>query len=130
MQLSALRPTYVKPRASMKKRLTGFKVGSARQLRRGSKLSRPWCIPSHMGSMGVSGAESGCWCGPVVDWYCGREVGVAMNLRQWIPVYLATGPSFTRWAVLAFYGGGLVVVVLVVLTALALIGGKVKEIFG
>src|ERR1035441_1899970 len=38
MQLSALRPTYVKPRASMKTRLTGFKVGSARQLRRGSKL--------------------------------------------------------------------------------------------
>jgi hypothetical protein len=30
----------------------------------------------------------------------------------------------------AFYGGGLVVVVLVVLTALALIGGKVMEIFG
>jgi hypothetical protein len=53
-----------------------------------------------------------------------------MNLRQWIPVYLATGPSFTRWAVLAFDGGGLVVVVLVVLTALVLIGGKVKEIFG
>ena len=52
-----------------------------------------------------------------------------MNLRRWILVYLATGPSFTRWAVLAFYGGGLVVV-LVMLTALALIGGKVMEIFG
>ena len=30
-----------------------------------------------------------------------------MSLRRWILVYLATGPSFTRWAVLAFYGGGL-----------------------
>ena len=50
-----------------------------------------------------------------------------MNLRRWILVYLATGPSFTRWAVLAFYGGGLVVVVLVVLTALALIGGNVMD---
>jgi hypothetical protein len=80
--------------------------------------------------MGVSGAESGCWCGPVFDWYCSREVGVAMNLPRWILVYLATGPSFTRWAVLAFYGGGIVVVVLVMLTALALIGGKVMEIFG
>ena len=53
-----------------------------------------------------------------------------MNLRRWILVYLATGPLFTRCAVLAFYGGGLVVVVLVVLTALALVGGKVTEIFG
>ena len=53
-----------------------------------------------------------------------------MNLRGWIFVYLATGPSFTRWAVLAFYGGGLLVVVLVVLTALALIGGKAMESFG
>ena len=48
-----------------------------------------------------------------------------MNLRRWILVYLATGPSFTRWAVLAFYGGGLFVVAVVVLTALVLVGGKV-----
>ena len=33
--------------------------------------------------------------------------------------------SFTRWAVLAFYGGGLFVVGLVVLAALVLIGGRV-----
>jgi hypothetical protein len=53
-----------------------------------------------------------------------------MNLRRWILVYLATGPSFTRWAVLAFCGGVLLIVALVVLTALVLIGGKVTEIFG
>ena len=53
-----------------------------------------------------------------------------MNLRRWILVYLATGPSFTRWTVLAFYGGGIFVVVLVLLTALALVGGKLMEIFG
>lgn len=51
-----------------------------------------------------------------------------MNLRRWILVYLATGPSFTRWAVLAFYGGGLLVVGLA-LAALVLIGGRVMEIF-
>jgi hypothetical protein len=53
-----------------------------------------------------------------------------MNLPRWILVYLATGPSFTRWAVLAFYGSGLFVVALVVMTALVLVGGKVMEIFG
>jgi len=53
-----------------------------------------------------------------------------MNLRRWILVYLATGPSFTRWAVLAFYGGGIVVVGLVMLTALVLIGSMVMEFFG
>jgi hypothetical protein len=53
-----------------------------------------------------------------------------MNLRRWILVYLATAPSFTRRAMLAFYGGGLFVVALVVLTALVLVGGKVMEIFG
>jgi hypothetical protein len=83
-----------------------------------------------MGSMGVSGAQPGRWCGSVFDWYCSREVGIAMNLRRWILVYLATGPSFTRWAVLAFYGGGIFVVVLVLLTALALIGGQLMEICG
>ena len=46
-----------------------------------------------------------------------------MSLRRWILVYLATGPSFTRWAVLAFYGGGLVVVALVLLIALIVVGG-------
>jgi hypothetical protein len=80
--------------------------------------------------MGVPGTWPGHWRRHIIDWYCSWEVGVAMNLRRWILVYLATGPSFTRWAVLAFYGGGLFVVALVVLTALALIGGKVMEIFG
>jgi hypothetical protein len=83
-----------------------------------------------MGSMGMSGAVPGLWCWSVFDEYCCGEVGVAMNLRRPILAYLATGPSFTRWAVLAFYGGGLFVVALVVLTALVLIGGKVMEIFG
>jgi hypothetical protein len=32
----------------------------------------------------------------------GYPQGVAMNLRRWILVYLATGPSFARWAILAF----------------------------
>jgi hypothetical protein len=41
-----------------------------------------------------------------------------MNLRRWILVYLATNPSFTRWAVLAFYGGGLLIVALLALAAL------------
>src|ERR1035441_4262778 len=78
----------------------------------------------------VGGVRPRHWGWSVFDRDCDWEVDTAMSLRRWILVYLATGPSFTRWAVLAFYGGGLVVVVLVVLTALALIGGKVKEIFG
>jgi hypothetical protein len=80
--------------------------------------------------MGVSGAQSGRWCLSVFDWFCSREVGIAMNLRRWILVYLATGPSLTRWAVLAFYGGGIVVVGFVMLTALLFIGSKVMEFFG
>ena len=53
-----------------------------------------------------------------------------MNLRRWILVYLATVPSFTSWAVLAFYGGGIVVVGLVMLTVLVFIASKVMEFFG
>jgi hypothetical protein len=53
-----------------------------------------------------------------------------MNFRRWILVYLATGPSFTRWAVLAFYGGGLIVFALVILIALVLVGSKVMELLG
>ena len=52
-----------------------------------------------------------------------------MNFQRWILVYLASGPSFTRWAVLALYGG-LVVFAFVVLTALTFVGGKVMELFG
>ena len=80
--------------------------------------------------MGLSSAVHGCRRGSVFEWDCSREVGVAMNLRRWILVYLATGPSFTRWAILAFYGGGLLVVGLVALAALVLIGGRVLEVFG
>ena len=53
-----------------------------------------------------------------------------MSLRRWILVYLAAGPSFTRWAVLAFYGGGLVVVVLVLLIALVVVGGGLLGLLG
>jgi hypothetical protein len=53
-----------------------------------------------------------------------------MSLRRWILVYLAAGPSFTRWAALAFYGGGLVVVVLVLLIALAVVGGGLLSLLG
>lgn len=35
-----------------------------------------------------------------------------MRFRDWVWVYLGTGDSFTRWAVLLFYGavGGVLVV--------------------
>jgi hypothetical protein len=53
-----------------------------------------------------------------------------MNLERWILVYLATGPSFTRWAVLAFYGGGLVVLVAVILAAVVIAASTVFGLFG
>lgn len=47
-----------------------------------------------------------------------------MNFRNWIWVYLAAGESFTRWAVLLFYGAvwalGVIVIGLVGLLALAM----------
>jgi hypothetical protein len=45
-----------------------------------------------------------------------------MSFRRWVLVYLATGPSFTRWAILAFYGGVVVVIAFVILTVLVLVG--------
>ena len=53
-----------------------------------------------------------------------------MNLERWILVYLATGPSFTRCAVLAFYGGGLVVLVAVMLAAVVIAASTVFGLFG
>jgi hypothetical protein len=41
-----------------------------------------------------------------------------MNLRRWVLIYLMTGSSFTRWAVLAYYGGAVVLVALVAVAAL------------
>ena len=41
-----------------------------------------------------------------------------MNTLRWILMYLACGPSFTRWMALAFYGGGIVVLVGVILAVL------------
>jgi hypothetical protein len=37
-------------------------------------------------------------------------------------VYLATCPAFTRWAILAFYGGAVVVIALALLTGLVVLG--------
>ncbi len=41
-------------------------------------------------------------------------------------VYLLTGSSFTRWAILAYYGGGVIVLALVALAVLHVIGSSVK----
>jgi hypothetical protein len=41
-----------------------------------------------------------------------------MNLRRWVLAYLLTGSSFTRWAVLAYYGGAVVLLALVAVAAL------------
>jgi len=45
-----------------------------------------------------------------------------MRFRDWVWVYLGTGDSFTRWAVLLFYGavGGVMVVAVGLAAALAL----------
>jgi hypothetical protein len=42
-----------------------------------------------------------------------------VKFRDWIWVYLATGPGFTRRAVLAYYGGGVVILTCVAVIALA-----------
>jgi len=36
-----------------------------------------------------------------------------MNFRRWTLLYLMTGSSFTRWAILAYYGGAVVLLALV-----------------
>lgn len=46
-----------------------------------------------------------------------------MNLRRWIFVYLVAGSNFTRLMLLAFYGGGVSVLVLLALLGLSSIGG-------
>ena len=38
-----------------------------------------------------------------------------MRFRDWILVYLATGSTFTRWAILAFYGAAVVVAILLLI---------------
>jgi hypothetical protein len=45
-----------------------------------------------------------------------------MRLRDWVWVYLGTGDSFTRWAILLFYGavGGVLVVGVGLVAVLAL----------
>lgn len=49
-----------------------------------------------------------------------------MNFRRWVLVYLVTGSSFTRWLILAYYGGAVIVVALVALAALCAVGGGVR----
>ena len=41
-----------------------------------------------------------------------------MNLSRWMLVYLVTGSTFTRRAVLAFYGGGLVLLAFAVIVVI------------
>ena len=72
--------------------------------------------------MAVAGAALAVgWDGVFVG-ICGWEV--CMRFRDWVWVYLGMGESFTRWAVLLFYGAvwgaGVVVVGLVAVLALAM----------
>jgi hypothetical protein len=52
-----------------------------------------------------------------------------MNLNRWMLVYLVTGSTFTRWAILAFYGGGLVILAVAILTALILLAAEYQRFF-
>jgi hypothetical protein len=47
-----------------------------------------------------------------------------MRFRDWILVYLATGSTFTRSAILAFYGGAVVLIGFLVLIGIALVGAR------
>ncbi len=75
-----------------------------------------------MGSMGVRLPRPWLWGWAILGWRSCREVDITMNLRRWVLVYLATGPSFTRWAILAFYGGAVVVIAFVILILLVIVG--------
>jgi hypothetical protein len=48
-------------------------------------------------------------------------MGASVRFRDWILVYLAAGSSFTPWAILAFCGGAVVVIVFVLLVGVVLI---------
>jgi hypothetical protein len=47
-----------------------------------------------------------------------------MRFKDWILVYLATGSTFTRWAILVFYGGAVVVIGFVLLIGIAVVGAR------
>jgi hypothetical protein len=47
-----------------------------------------------------------------------------MKFRDWILVYLATGSTFTLWAILAFYGGAVVVIAFLLLVGIVLVGAR------
>lgn len=43
-----------------------------------------------------------------------------MSFRNWIWVYMAAGESFTRWAVLMFYGAFFAVVIVILALVIVL----------
>jgi hypothetical protein len=47
-----------------------------------------------------------------------------MRFRDWILVYLASGSTFTRWAMLVFYGGAAVVISFLLLIGIVLVGAR------
>ncbi len=49
-----------------------------------------------------------------------------MNFRRWIWVYLATGSSFTRWAILLYYGGAVVILGIVLVAVMAVAAAFVR----
>jgi hypothetical protein len=51
-------------------------------------------------------------------------MGASVRFRNWILVYLATGPTFARWAILAFYGGAVVLVGFLLLIGIVVVGAR------
>ena len=47
-----------------------------------------------------------------------------MRFRDWILVYLGTGSTFTRWAILAFYGGAVVLIGFLLLFGIVLLSAR------
>jgi hypothetical protein len=47
-----------------------------------------------------------------------------MRFRDWVLVYLASGSTFTRWAILVFYGGAVVVIAFLLLLGIVLLGAR------
>jgi len=47
-----------------------------------------------------------------------------MRFRDWILVYLGTGSTFTRWAILAFYGGAVVLIAFLLLFGIVLLSAR------
>jgi len=47
-----------------------------------------------------------------------------MRFQDWILVYLGTGSTFTRWAILAFYGGAVVFIAFLLLFGIVLLNAR------